>query len=287
MQNFAGIWVPLITPFADGAVDHRGLCRLVAHLAEAGVAGFVACGSTGEAATLDESEQRDVMRSVCEAAGGLPVLMGVSGVAAAAVVAQLQRCAEDGAAGFLVPPPAYVRPSQQGIADFFGTLAEASPLPLVLYDIPGRTGVRIETATMLSLAGHPRIRAVKDCAGDLDHTQAVINDGRLQLLAGDDHRMFTTLCQGGVGAIAASAHLCPERFVAMQRHLANGELALARALWRDLWPLTVALFDEPNPAPLKAALSRRDGLRNELRAPMTPATSATTQKVLGLLSRLG
>jgi 4-hydroxy-tetrahydrodipicolinate synthase len=286
MQDFAGIWVPLITPFTDGAVDHRGLRRLVIHLAEAGVAGFVVCGSTGEAATLDDTEQRAVLRAVLDVRSGLPVLMGVSGVAPAAVAEQLRRFADDAPAGFLVPPPSYVRPSQQGIADFFGTLADASPLPLVLYDIPQRTGVRIATATMLALAAHPRIRAVKDCAGDLDHTQAVIHDGRLQLLAGDDHRMFTTMCQGGAGAIAASAHLRPDLFVAMQRHIAAGELPAAQTLWRALWPLTLALFDEPNPAPVKAALAQRHGLRRELRAPMTAASVETTRRLHDLLSRI-
>jgi 4-hydroxy-tetrahydrodipicolinate synthase len=179
-----------------------------------------------------------------------------------------------------------VRPSQQGIADFFATVADASPLPIALYDIPARTGVRIHTATMLALASHPRIRAVKDCAGDLDHTQAVINDGRLQLLAGDDHRLFTTMCQGGAGAIAASAHLRPELFVQLHRHIARGELHEAQRLWTVLWPLTVALFDDPNPAPVKAALSALHGLSDELRAPMTRATGETARKVSELLARI-
>jgi 4-hydroxy-tetrahydrodipicolinate synthase len=286
MQNFAGIWVPLVTPFSDGAVDHGGLRRLVVHLAEAGVAGLVVCGSTGEAATLTHAEQLAVLRTVIEADSGLPVVMGVSGVAPAAVAEQVQRLADHALAGALVPAPSYVRPSQQGVADFFSRVADASPLPIALYDIPSRTGVRIETATMLELARHPRIVAVKDCAGDLDHTQAVINDGRLQVLAGDDHRMFATMCQGGAGAIAASAHLRPDLFVRLHRHLAQGELHAAQVLWKALWPLTLALFDEPNPAPVKAALSRLHGLRDELRAPMTRASPQTMQALVGLLARL-
>jgi len=290
MQNFAGvfsgIWVPLVTPFSVCAVDHDGLRRLVAHLAEAGVAGLVVCGSTGEAATLDDAEQEAVLRTVLGVGSGLPVLMGVSGVAPAAVARQVQRLSEHAVAGFLVPPPIYVRPSQQGIADFFATVANASPLPVVLYDIPSRTGVRIATETMLGLAKHPRIHAVKDCAGDLDHTQAVIDDGCLQVLAGDDHRMFATMCQGGSGAIAASAHLRPDLFVALHRHIAGGKLHAAQALWKSLWPLTLALFDEPNPAPVKAALAHGFGLQAELRAPMTRASAQTTRKVLDLLSAL-
>lgn len=287
MQDFAGIWVPLITPFDhEGAVDHAGLKRLVRDLVKAGVAGLVVCGSTGEAAALDEAEQLAVLRTVIDAGGGLPVVMGVSGVTPAAVKARIARCADLPLAAFLVPPPAYVKPSQQGIAEFFESVADASPWPLILYDIPSRTGVRIETATMLALAAHPGINAVKDCAADTDHTQAVINDGRLQLLAGDDHRMFATMCQGGVGAIAASAHLRPELFVELQRLIQRGDLHAARPLWQALWPLTTALFDEPSPGPLKAALARRMGLQNELRAPMTRATPAAAQRVMEVLRRI-
>lgn len=280
MQDFSGIWVPLITPFTDGAIDHAGLRRLVDTLATSGIAGLVVCGSTGEAAALDESEQAAVLRTVLDACRGLPVIVGVSGVTPGSVAARLARLAEFSLAGFLIPPPCYVRPSQRGIEDFYTAIADASATPLVLYDIPARTGVRIETATMLSLAAHPRIRAVKDCSGDPDHAQAIVGDGRLQLLAGDDHRMFSTMCQGGVGAIAASAHVRPELFVALHRHIDANDLHAAARLWRSLWPLTKVLFDEPSPGPVKAALAHRLGLRDELRAPMSCASAACTRRVV-------
>lgn len=283
MQDYSGIWVPLITPFADGVVDHGGLRRLVHAVAAAGVAGLVVCGSTGEAAALDESEQAAVLRTVQDTGLGLPVILGVSGVTPSHVVARAARLAGAPLAGLLIPPPYYVKPSQQGIEDFYTAIADASELPLILYDIPARTGVRIETATMLSLAGHPRIRAVKDCSGDPDHAQAIVIDGRLQLLAGDDHRMFTTMCQGGVGAIAASAHLRPELFVALHRHIRASQLQVAANLWRSLWPLTKVLFDEPSPGPVKAALAHRLGLRDELRPPMSRASSACAQRVMDTL----
>ena len=286
MQDFAGIWVPLVTPFNQGAVDHAALRRLVRSLAEAGVTGFVVCGSTGEAAALDDAEQHDVLRTVLDVADKRRVIMGLSGVTATSVCARLARCAELPLAGFLIPPPYYVRPSQQGIAEFFTALADVAPAPIVLYDIPARTGVRIATATMLALAEHPRIVAVKDCGADPDHTQAIIDDGRLQLLAGDDHRMFTTLCQGGVGAIAASAHLRPELFVALHDRVRRGDLDAARRLWRALWPLTRVLFDEPSPGPVKAALADRLGLCNELRAPMTRVTADGAQRVSQALLRI-
>lgn len=286
MQDFAGIWVPLVTPFDHDAIDHAGLRRLVRTLAGAGIAGVVVCGSTGEAAALDETEQLAVLRTVLDASPGLRVIMGVSGVTPRSVVARLARLGALALAGVLVPPPSYVRPSQQGIADFFATVADASPWPLVLYDIPARAGVRIATSTMLALAAHPNISAVKDCSTDADHAQAIVDDGRLRLLGGDDHRMFTTLCQGGVGAIAASAHLRPDLFVALHRALQRSDLHTARQLWRGLWPLTQALFAEPSPGPVKAALALRHGLRDELRAPMTRATPEAAQRVANLLAQL-
>ena len=286
MQDFAGIWVPLITPFTERAIDHGALKRLVHSLVPRGITGFVVCGSTGEAAALSEAEQLAELRSVLDACGGLPVIMGLSGVTPGALSSRMAQLREFPLAAFLVPPPYYVRPSQHGIADFYTAIADASAHPIVLYDIPVRTGVRIETATMLALARHPRIVAMKDCAGDPDHTQALIDDGRLQVLAGDDHRMFATLCQGGVGAVAASAHLRPELFVALQRHIQEGELRAARALWKLLWPLTKALFDEPNPGPVKAALAQRLNLPGDLRAPMTRATPAGAQQVREALLRI-
>jgi 4-hydroxy-tetrahydrodipicolinate synthase len=290
MQGFEGIWIPLVTPFAgDRAerVDHDALRRLVGRLAVPGIAGFVACGSTGEAGALDEGEQLAVLRTTVDAAGGLPVVMGVSAVTPREAIAAMRRCEGVPLAGVLVTAPPYVRPSQRGVHDFFVAVADAAPAPLVLYDIPARTGVRIETQTLLALAAHPAIAAVKDCSGDADHLEAILADGRLQVLAGDDHRLFSTLCAGGSGAIAASAHLWPERFVELHRLTAAGALLEARALWRRLWPLTKALFAEPNPAPLKGALAASVGLPGALRAPMTPAARETVECVRALLSAPG
>jgi 4-hydroxy-tetrahydrodipicolinate synthase len=284
VHDFAGIWVPLITPFHHGAVDHDGLKRLLAHLDNKGLAGVVVCGSTGEAATLDEAEQRAVLQTVLAARGGLQVIMGASGVTPGRVVARLREWQGLPLAGVLVPPPYYVRPSQKGIADFFTAVADASPHPVVLYDIPSRVGVRIQTGTMLQLAAHPRIRAVKDCSGDLEHTQALIDDGRLQMLCGDDSRVFVNLCQGSVGAIAASAHLRPGLFAELHRLVQKNDLNAARGLWKTLWPLTLALFEEPNPGPVKAALAPLLDLRDELRAPMTTASAGLAGRIRDLLA---
>lgn len=276
MQQLSGIWVPVVTPFAaDGRVDHERLAALVAGLVADGIHGLVACGTTGEAATLDEAEQAAVLRTVLRAAGGRKVLMGVSGIAPREVAAACRRFGEQPVAGFLVPPPSYVRPSQQGIVEFYREVAAAAPSAIVVYDIPYRTGTEMSLATLRSIAAIPGVRGLKDCGGDPRKTQALIADGRLAVLSGEDHNIFTTLCQGGQGAIAASAHLHPQHFVAMFEAVRAGNLLHARRLHHALAPLVASLFAEPNPAPLKAQLAEQGLIRPGLREPLVPASDAT------------
>ncbi len=282
-MDFSGIWIPLVTPFRGGAVDTDALAKLVRHLAAQGVAGFVPCGSTGEAAMLEPGEQQRVLATTVAAAGGLPVLAGLSGARPERVAARAQALAAAlPLSGFLLTAPAYVKPSQAGIADYFLQVAEASPLPLVAYDIPARTGVRIEANTLLALAGHPRIVALKDCSGDRAAAEAVLADGRLALLAGNDDELFDQLARGAAGGITASAHLATARFVALHRAVAGSRLDEARKLWRGLLPLVRGAFAEPNPAPLKAALAREGWMADELRAPMVRAAPATAEALLAL-----
>lgn len=274
MQQLSGIWVPVITPFAaDGRVDHERLAALVKSLVADGIHGLVACGTTGEAATLDEAEQADVLRTVLQAAGGRKVLMGVSGIAPREVAAACRRFGEQPVAGFLVPPPSYVRPSQQGIVEFYREVAAAAPSAIVVYDIPYRTGTEMSLATLRSIAAIPGVRGLKDCGGDARKTQALIADGRLAVLSGEDHNIFTTLCQGGQGAIAASAHLHPRGFVEMYDAVQAGDLPRARRLHHALAPMVAALFAEPNPGPLKAQLAALGRIGPALRAPMTVASA--------------
>jgi len=284
-KSFSGIWVPLVTPFsAEGAVDHAALRGLVERCVHAGVAGLVALGTTGEPSALDEAEQDAVLATILDAAGdALPVIVGLAGNHVPGLLARAKRLGELPIAALLVPAPYYVRPSQAGIAEHFTRLADASSVPLVLYDIPLRTGVSIALDTLLALAAHPNIHAIKDCAGSLDTTLALIRDGRLQVLAGNDLEMFSTLCAGASGAIAASAHLRPREFVAMHRALADGCLIEARAAWHRLVPLITALTAESNPAPVKAALAQLGLLQDELRAPMTRASDALNERLKALV----
>ncbi len=285
-RDFSGLWIPLITPFAGDAVDHPALARLVKHYAAAGVKGFVACGSTGEAAALDKPEQLAVLDTVLAGAGALPVIMGLSGYHLGHTIAWVQELAQRPIAGLLVPPPHYIRPAQAGLVQWFTALANASSKPLVVYDIPYRTGTTITLETLLTLAAHPNILAIKDCGGDASKTQALITDGRLQVLAGEDAQIFSTLALGGAGAIAACAHLCTAQFVQVIQLLGQGELQRARGLWQPLAPLVSAVFAEPNPAVIKAVLAQQGLIQDGLRLPMMAASAGATERLLAAMERV-
>ncbi|RYX97428.1 MAG: 4-hydroxy-tetrahydrodipicolinate synthase [Comamonadaceae bacterium] len=277
--DFSGLWIPLITPFNDGAVDHAALAGLVKHFLPTGIAGFVVCGSTGEAAALDDDEQLEVLATVRAAAPGLPLVMGVSGYHLGKTIARVQQLNALDLAGILLPAPNYIRPSQAGLVDWFTRLADASAVPVVIYDIPYRTGSRLELETLLTLAAHPRLCALKDCGGDDGKTRALIADGRIQVLSGEDVNILSTMAQGGTGAIAATAHLHTARIVKAMELAKSGDIEAAEALWQPLVPLIEAVFAEPNPGPLKALLSSQGLLQNELRSPMTVVSKALEDRL--------
>ncbi len=284
--SFSGLWIPLVTPFRDGGVDHAAVTQLVKRLCADGIAGLVVCGSTGEAAALDASEQLELLECVQQAADGRPVMMGVSGYHLGETQQWIRRLNNERVTGLLLSAPHYIRPSQQGLADWFTAMAEASQAPIVVYDIPYRTGASIARDTLHTLAEHPNICAVKDCGGDMAKTLALIAQGGLEVLAGEDLNLFATVAQGGSGAIAASAHLATRQFVRLLDLLKAGELAQARALWLPLLPWIEAAFAEPNPGPVKAALAAREEMLPQLRPPMTAPTQALVARIGELLQRI-
>ena len=285
--DFSGLWVPLVTPFQAGQVDVAALQRLTRHLASTDVRGFVACGSTGEAESLAHEEQLAVLDTVLASSAGKPVLMGLAGTRLDEMTAHLRSLAQRPIAGVLVSAPYYLRPAQAGIVAHFRALADASPVPLVLYDVPARSGVQMTLATLLTLAAHPNIRALKDCGGDEHKTRALIADGRLAVLAGDDERIFSTLCMGGAGAIAASGHLLPQHYAELVRHTRAGDMQQARPLYHALTPLSQALFAEPNPSVFKAVLARQGWMSDELRLPHSPASVEAVQHTWAALEAAG
>lgn len=280
MHQFSGIWVPLVTPFTpSGDIDIATLRLLVADLHQASVTGLVVFGTTGEPAMLGDDEKKLVLECVCREAS-LPIIVGASAITADKVREQLSLLSGLPIAGALVTAPYYMRPSQQGIVQFFHDIAAATPLPIVVYDIPYRTGVQMELETLRQIARIPSVRAVKDCGGDVRKTRALIADGELSVLSGDDHMIFSTIAQGGAGAIAASAHLHPRLFVAMYRALKENDLETARAIHHSLAPLIESLYAEPNPAPLKSVLANRVGGTPLVRRPLLPTSTDATERAL-------
>ena len=279
MSAFQGIWVPVVTPFQNGAIDFGGLQRLVGHLLEKHVAGIMVCTTTGEAASLSRPEQLAVLDAVLQHVPAQRVVMGLSGNNQIELLKFQEEVLKRPVAGLLVPAPSYIRPSQAGLEAFFHTVAEASSVPVILYDIPYRTGVTFEQATLLNIVSHPRIQAIKDCGGNLGNTLALLASGKVDVLCGEDQQIFNALCLGASGAIAASAHVQTEQFVALWQQVRDNQLAEARATFFQLLPLINTMFIEPNPAPVKAALALEGLIGSELRAPMQRASDTVIARL--------
>ena len=279
MSSFQGIWVPVVTPFHDGAIDFIGLHRLVSHLLEQHVAGIMVCTTTGEAASLSRAEQLAVLDAVLQWVPAHRVVMGLAGNNQGELLQFQGEVLKRPVAGLLVPAPSYIRPSQAGLEAFFRTVADASSAPIILYDIPYRTGVTFEQATLLNIVAHERIVAIKDCGGNLDTTLALLASGAVDVLCGEDIQIFNALCLGASGAIAASAHVRTAEFVALCQQVRDNQLTEARATFLGLVPLINTMFMEPNPAPVKAALALEGLIIDELRAPMQQASEAVVTRL--------
>ncbi|QUY50415.1 4-hydroxy-tetrahydrodipicolinate synthase [Serratia plymuthica] len=286
MASFSGIWVALVTPFNNNAVDLPAVKRLAQYLIASGVSGLVVCGTTGEAAALSKEEQLAVLDAVLDVVPASQVVMGLSGNNMLDTLQMQQEIQLRDIAGVLIPAPYYIRPSQCGLVDYFTQLADASSVPVILYNIPQRTGIVMELQTLRQIARHPQVKAIKDCGGNPDTTMALIDDGEIDVMTGEDNLILTTLCLGGTGAISASAHIYPQRFVQLVQQVANGDLAAARANFYTLLPMIHQMFSFPNPAPVKAALAQQGLIRNELRSPMQIAPQALQQRIAVTLAQL-
>lgn len=287
MTSLHGIWVPLVTPLLHGELDLPRLQQLTARIIDDGAHGLVVCGTTGEAPQLDVAEQSAALAAVLEVAQRrCPVLMGIGGSDTLAAASRVREFDDAGLAGYLVATPAYVRPSQDGLLRHFETIAEATERPLVLYNVPARTGVQLELATARRLAGRPQFAAIKEAGGSLRQMQELLQHTPLAVLCGDDPLLFPALCGGAHGAISASAHIRTDLYVRLYDLVRAQRLDEARTLAAQLLPMIYLLFSEPNPAPLKAALNLQGLLRDELRLPMVPATLACKKLLAAALDAL-
>lgn len=282
-----GIWVALATPLREGALELERAQQLADAMIGAGVHGLVVAGTTGEAAMLTPAEQDALLRAVLEAAHGrCPVMLGLGAGDTASAVRRAGQADKLGLAALLASPPAYVRPAQDGLLGHFGAIADATALPIMLYDIPARCGVSLEVTTVRTLAARPQFCAIKEASGELGRINSLLEQPGLSVLCGDDALLFAALCSGAHGAVSVAAQLRPDLYVQLYDLIRAQQLDQARALFRQLLPMIKLLFSEPNPAPLKAALAMQGLLSEELRLPMTPVTAACRAALAAALERL-
>ena len=274
-NELRGLWLPLITPFHNDALDDASLRRLVRHYAAAPVDGLVLGATSGEGLALSRTELRTlvaVVRDELAAIGrSLPICRGLSGAATAGMIESLQATAAWPIDFYLISSPFYVRPSQRGLLAHFSALAEAARHPIVLYNIPYRSSVGLDNQTLLQLAEHPNIVGLKDCCANRGQTRELLQlrpDG-FRVLTGEDSHAFDALQAGADGAILLSAHVETATFAAIQTQLRAGNNAAAAALWDRVSDLTRLLFSEPSPAPAKYWLARTGLIASpEVRLPM-------------------
>jgi 4-hydroxy-tetrahydrodipicolinate synthase len=274
---FKGVITALITPLRDGKVDEAAFTQLLERQIAAGIHGVVPMGTTGESASLTADEHKQVVElCVRVAAGRIRVIAG-AGASATDKAIELTRFAKTvGADGALIVTPYYNRPSQAGLAQHFEAIAEAVQLPVLLYNVPGRTGVDMSNETVARLAAHPNIVGIKDATGDLGRVSWMRANigGQFDLISGDDPSYLGYHAQGGVGVISVTSNVAPEAMVAMHEAASAGDYATARD-WQDrLIGLHKALFLDNSPAPTKYALSRLQLCREEMRLPLCLTSDA-------------
>ena len=273
-----GLWLPLVTPFRDGALDETSLRRLARHYAALPVNGLILAATTGESLTLSPEETERLVRTVRDETGprDLPICLGLSGSDTRALLQTLERTAAWPIGFYLISCPYYSRPSQRGLALHFTALADRAAHPVLLYNIPYRTCVNLGNEAMLDLAAHPNIVGCKDCSADRNQSLDLLRrrPRDFAVLTGEDTQYQEALADGADGGILASAHVETEIFAAIHHLTAARQHDAALARWRSVADLTRLLFSEPSPAPIKHWLWRTALIDSaELRLPMTEVSA--------------
>jgi 4-hydroxy-tetrahydrodipicolinate synthase len=288
-MQFRGTFTALVTPFhEDGSLDEETLASLVQRQVAAGIDGLVPLGTTGETPTLDADERRRLLRCVREAAAGqAPLVVGVSANATKLAVENAREAAELGADALLVATPGYNKPTPNGIVEHFRAVAAATELPVMVYNIPGRTGCNITVPTMRRLAEIPGIAAVKEASGSLNQVaETILENPGLAVLSGDDALTLPLIRLGGCGVVSVASNLLPGTMNALVRAALDGAWEQARGLDRRLQPLLKALFIETNPLPVKAALAHFGLLKERYRLPLVPMEPANRAHLVEVLTAL-
>jgi len=287
---FEGTYTAIITPFRDGAVDEAALRAIVREQLEAGIDGIVPCGSTGESATLDHGEhERVIAVTVEEVAGRAKVVAGTGSNNTAEAVRLTKFAKSAGADGALLISPYYNKPTQAGHVAHYTRIADEADLPLIVYNIPGRTGVNMLPDTIAEMARHPNIVGIKEAAGSIDQVSQIIAAAPedFEVISGDDSMTLPMMAVGARGVISVVTNLIPERFSELVRAAAAGDFTAARRIHYETLPLIGVLFRETNPIPIKAAMSMLGKCREEVRLPLTPVTEATRAELSAVMTACG
>lgn len=275
VMEFTGNIVALVTPFRNDAVDVPALGRLVEHVIAGGASALVPCGTTGESPTLTHEEHDAVIAETVQAARGrVPVIAGTGSNCTDEALRLTLTAAKHGASAVLSVNPYYNKPTQEGLRRHFLAIAERSPIPVVLYNIPGRCAVELSLETIEHLARHPNVPAIKEATGNVENVTRLRLATNLQVLCGDDSLTLPMLALGATGVISVLGNLLPHRVTELVRLCMGQDLRAARALHDRLYPLMKALFVESNPGPIKAALAQVGMLSEDVRLPLCPLADA-------------
>jgi 4-hydroxy-tetrahydrodipicolinate synthase len=288
-RSFAGAGVALVTPFTkDGALDEAALRRLVRRQVQEGIDVLVPCGTTGESATMSHEEQLRVIEITLAEAGGKPVLAGAGSNDTRQAIEKSRAAAKLGAHGVLSVGPYYNKPTGEGFYRHFSAIADASTVPVVVYNVPGRTGSNIDAKTMLRLAGHGNIAAVKEASGNFAQIMDILRDrpSGFQVLSGDDAVTLPLMALGGEGVISVAANQVPRPMHELAAACARGDFAEGRRIHNRLLKLMNLNFVESNPIPVKASLALMGLCEESFRLPLCPPTEATRAALRAALQEL-
>jgi 4-hydroxy-tetrahydrodipicolinate synthase len=288
LSFYHGLWVALVTPFSGTRLDETALRKIVGELRQAKVDGFVPVGTTGEGPTLSSDERRRVIEICLEEADGIPVVPGTGSYSTEETFKRTVEAAQIGAQGAMIITPYYNKPTQEGLLAHFRTVVRATDLPLLLYNIPSRTGVNLDAATVARLAELPTIAAIKEASGNLSQISDIharVGD-RLAILSGDDALTLPILSIGGCGVVSVLGHIVPETIKEMIAAFEEGDNHQALTCHEKLSPLCKALFLETNPAPIKAALSMLGKCSEDVRLPLVPVKEATRREIQAALEKV-
>jgi 4-hydroxy-tetrahydrodipicolinate synthase len=287
---FTGSMVALVTPFKDGQVDWQGLAGLVDFHLQNGTHGIVPCGTTGESATLSHQEHDGVIRTVIKAVNGrVPVIAGTGSNSTEEAVRLTREAETSGADGALMISPYYNRPTQEGIYQHYKKVASEVGIPIIIYNIPGRTGSKIEPETLARLSEIKNIAGVKEATGSVDQAIDVIRlcGDRLAVYSGEDSLIFSLMALGGKGVISTVANVAPKETSQLTEACLKGNWEKGRELQFKLMPLIRSLFIESNPIPVKTALALMGKCSSDLRLPLTPMAEGNLKKLTQAMSDFG